>query len=95
VAGPPVAHIDLVDHSPVIRHVHEAVVDEWRAFERLVGRGTAERHREQELQVLDVRSVDGVELRMPLRAEVVMVHQPILRLGMQQPLECDVGGAHR
>jgi hypothetical protein len=38
----------------VVGDVHEAVVDQGRAFERLVAGGTAERDGELELEVLDV-----------------------------------------
>ncbi len=86
------AHVDLVDHAPDIGDVHEAVVDQGRRLDVLVGGGAAERDREGELEVLDVRFVDGVERRVALRAEVAMVHEPVLRLGVEQTLEGDVAG---
>ena len=56
----------------------------------------AERDREGELEVLDVRLVDRVSSgEIALRAEVVMVHQPVLRLGIEQALVGHVGGARR
>ena len=89
------AHVDLVDRAPTVDHVHETVLDQRRNFERLVRRGTADRHRELELHVLDVRSVDLIERRMPLRAVVVMHHQPVVRLGLEQPLVGHVGRLQR
>jgi len=50
---------------------------------------------EGEFQVLGVRLVDLVERRIALGIEIVMVHQPILRLGIEQALIGHVGGAHR
>ena len=88
------AHVDLVDHAPDVGHVHEAVVDQRRRFEVFVRRRAAERDREGELEVLDVRLVDRVERREALRAEVAMVHQPVLRLGLEQALVGHVGRQH-
>ena len=85
------AHIDFIDHAPAIDHVHEPIVDQRRRFEAVGGGFTANRNSELEFQVLDVRLIDQVEPRIALRIEVVMVHQPILRLGIEQPLICDIG----
>src|SRR5262249_16948934 len=60
-----------------------------------VGRGAADRDRKLELQILNVRFVDGIELGEPLRAVVVMDHEPVMRLGIEQTLEGHLGGARR
>ncbi len=87
--------VDLVDHAPGVRHIHEAVVDQRRRREILVAGGAAERHREGEAKVLHVRLVDGVERRKTVGTVVVMVHQPVLRLGIEQALIGHIGGLRR
>src|SRR6185369_5710703 len=85
--------IDLVDHAPGIDHVHKAVVDQRRRQEIFVRRGAAQRHGEGELEISDVRLVDRVERREVLRAVVAMVHEPVVRFGIAQAFEGDVGRA--
>jgi hypothetical protein len=89
------AHVDLVHHAPDVGDIHHAVLDQRGRFDIFVAGGAAERDREGELEILHVRLVDDLERGEPLRAEVVMVHQPILRLGMQQALVGHVGGVRR
>ncbi len=89
------ADIDLVHHAPDVGDVHHAVVHQRRRFDIFVAGAAAERNREGELEVLDVRLVDDGERREALRAVVMMVHQPILRLGMHEALVAHVRGAQR
>jgi hypothetical protein len=58
----------------------------------LVAGGAADRDRKGELEILDVALVDRGERREALRAEIVVVHEPVLRLGIAQAVEGDVGG---
>ena len=53
------------------------------------------RDREGELQIFGVRLVDDVEGGIALRVVVVMVHEPIVRLGIEQALIGDVRGMQR
>ena len=71
--------IDLIEHAPLIDDVEEAVLRQRRRFEVLVRRGTADRDRVGELEVLDVVLVDLVERRVTLRIIGAVVHQPVLR----------------
>ncbi len=86
------AHVDLVDHAPVVGDVHEPVVHQRRRLEGFVAGGAADRDREQELHVLHVRCIDRIERGEPLRRIVAMVHEPVLRLRIEQALVGDVGG---
>ena len=94
-AGGAGANVDLVDHAPAVGDVHEAVLDQRGRLQALVAGAAAERHRELELQILDVRLVDRVQGGEALGAVVVMIYQPVLRLGMLQPLIGDVRGLRR
>ena len=90
------AHVDLVDHAPAVDHVHEAVLDQRRHLERLVAarcRRCATANMSFMFLMFDLLIVSSVE--NALRAVVVMVHQPVVRLGIEQPLEGDVGGVQR
>ena len=58
--------VDLVDRTPAVGDVHEAVLDDRRAFEAAMrpdaaALDAAELHRPGDLQVLDVARVDLVE----------------------------------
>jgi hypothetical protein len=94
-AGGAGAHVDFIDHAPAIDHVHEPIVDQRCRFEAVGGRFAGKRDSELKFQILDVRLVDQVEHRIALCAEVVMVHQPILRLGIEQALIGDIGRSPR
>jgi len=61
------------------------------AFERLVARCAPEGDSELQFQVFDIRLVDNIERGKPLGAEIMMVHEPILRLGIAQALERHIG----
>ena len=87
------AHVDLVNHAPAVDHVHKAILDQRGGFERLVAGCAAERDGELQLQILDVRLVDRIERRKALGAEIMMIHEPVLRLGIAQALEGRIGGA--
>ena len=65
------------------RHEHDAVVDDrWR----LVALGHAGRERPDRHELLDVRRGDPVEGTVPPAAIVAPVHQPIVRLRVEEPL---------
>ena len=91
VAG---AHVDLVEHAPLIDDVEEAVLGQRRRLQILVAGGAADRDRIGELEVLDVVLVDLVERRVALRVIGAVVHQPVLRLlvGIDEPIRRHVGG---
>ena len=94
-AGGAGAYIDFINHAPAIDDVHEPILDQRRRFEAIGGRFAANRNSKLEFQVLDVRLIDQVERRIALRVKVVMVHQPILRLGIEQTLIRDIGRSPR
>ncbi len=78
--------VDLVEHARRIRDVDEAVLGERGRLHELIGGDAAQRHRVEELQILDVRLVDLVERRIALAVIGAVVHQPVLRLRIGEPL---------
>src|SRR5437588_6578783 len=89
-AGP---HVDLVDDAPDVGDVEEAVIDQRRRFDVFVGRHTAQCYREGELEILDVGFVDDIQWREPTGAVIVVIHQPVLRLRIEEALVADIGSA--
>ena len=91
VAG---AHVDLVDHAPLVDDVEEAVLGQRRRLQVLVGRRSPDGEGIGELQALDVVLVDLVERRVALRVVGTVVHQPVLRLlvGIDEPIRSHVAG---
>ena len=91
------AHVDLVDHAPLVDDVEEAVLGQWRRLQIFVGRRAADRDGVGELQALDVVLVDLVERRVALRVVGAVVHQPVLRLlvGIDEPIRSHVAGERR
>src|SRR4029077_2618034 len=87
------AQLDPVDHATGLDTVHQAVVDQRRRQQIFVRRCAAQRHGEGELEISHVRPVDRVERRKVLRAVVAMVHEPVVRFGIAQAFEGDVGRA--
>jgi hypothetical protein len=79
----------------MIGHVHEAVLDQRRSFERFVGGGAPQRDGKAQLEVLDIGLVDRRQRRMALGAEIAVIHQPVMRLaiGLEQALVRYIGGA--
>ena len=82
------AHVDLVDHAPLVDDVEEAVLGQRRRLQVFVGRRAADGDRIGELEALDVVLVDLVERRVALRVIGAVVHQPVLRLlvGIDEPI---------
>src|SRR5215813_253122 len=78
-----VAHVELPVLLPLVAHIYEAVLDQWReVFSSLVGTGrVAERGHELDLQIGDVAAIDLAQRRMVPIAVVPHAHQPVLRLG--------------
>src|SRR5262249_56899971 len=60
------ARIDLVEHTPLVDDVEEAVLGERGCLQILVRRRAADRHREGELEVFDVVLVYARERREAL-----------------------------
>jgi hypothetical protein len=85
------AHVDLVDHAPHVGGVEKAVFDDGRRFVVFIAAGAAERHRKGESEVLRIGGIDGVERGEPVRAIVVVVHEPVAGLWMGKPLERHLG----
>ena len=83
--------VDLVEHAPGIGDVEEAVLGERRRLQELVAGAAAERHRIGELEVLDVVLVDARERREALPVIGAVVHQPVLRLRIGEPLRRHIG----
>lgn len=61
LAGGARSHIDFVDHSPTVHHVHEPVLNEGRRLKAFAHRLATQWHREGEFKILDVGLVDCVE----------------------------------
>ena len=96
-------HVDGVDRAPAVGHVHDAVLDDRRAFQVAVLVASAgafdatESDAERDLEILDVAGVDGLELREPIALVVAVMEQPIMRLlgGVERALMRHVGCVHR
>ena len=91
------AHVDLVDHAPLVDDVEEAVLGQRRRLQVLVGRRSPDGEGIGQLQALDVVLVDLVERRVALRVVGAVVHQPVLRLlvGIDEPIRSHVAGEGR
>jgi hypothetical protein len=81
----------------LIGDIEEPVLGERRCLEVLIRRGTADRDRIDELEVLNGVLVDLVERRVTLRVIGAVVHQPVLRLAVNicEALRSDLGGERR
>ena len=94
------AGVDLGHRSPAIRYVQVAVCRERRAFKAAMrpdaaALDTAKLQRPGDMQILDVVLVDLLQRREPLCGVILVVSEPIPRIGigLEQPVRRHLVGS--
>src|ERR1700722_11433266 len=89
----PAMRINLVDRTPAVGNVHEAVFNDRRALKAAMrpnaaALDAAELHRPRDLQAFDIARVDLIEGGETLSAVIFMMRDPVLLLlvGFQEAL---------